>query len=103
MMAETFGSRAAAIDESEDGDMYDGAWKERTHESGFMQVRQTKPHPLFEGLSDDMVFLEAHYWEIKSVPELQEVIGRAKVGDKINVSVLRQGTVKEIPVLLKAG
>ena len=69
MMAETFGSRAAAIDESENGDMLDGAWKERTHESGFMQVRQTKPHPLFAGLGDDMVFMEAHYWEIKSIPE----------------------------------
>ena len=69
MMAETFGSRAAAIDESSEGDMYDGKWKERTHESGFMQVRKTAPHPLFEGLGDDMVFLESHYWEIKGTPE----------------------------------
>lgn len=69
MMAETFGSRAAAIDEGEQGDMMDGAWKERTHESGYTQVRQTKPHPLFAGLGDEMTFLEAHYWEIKSVPE----------------------------------
>ena len=69
MMAETFGSRAAAIDESESGDMLDGAWKERTHESGFMQVRQTAPHQLFDGLGDEMTFLEAHYWEIKGEPE----------------------------------
>lgn len=69
MMAETFGSHAAAIDESAQGDLSDGAWKEHSHEFGFMQVRQTTPHPLFEGLGDEMTFLEMHYWEIKSLPE----------------------------------
>ena len=69
MMAETFGSRAAAIDETATGDMMDGNWKERTHESGYLQVRKTAPHPLFDGLGDDMTFMEAHYWEIKEVPE----------------------------------
>ena len=69
MMAETFGSRAAAIDESEAGDMMDGNWKERTHESGFLPVKQTGEHPLFKGLSDEFVMLEAHYWEIKGLPE----------------------------------
>ena len=69
MLAETFGSRAGAIDEAGSGDMMDGNWKERPHEWGFTQVRQTAPHPLFEGLGDNMTFMEAHYWEIKELPE----------------------------------
>ena len=40
---------------------------------------------------------------VKSVPELQELIGRAKVGDTITVSVMRKGKRKEIPIELKAG
>lgn len=79
MMAETYGSRAAAIDESEAGDMMDGAWQERTHELGFMQVRQTKPHPLFEGFSDEMTFFESHYWEIKDLPEGFETFAETDV------------------------
>ena len=39
---------------------------------------------------------------IKSVPELQEVVGRAKEGDVLNLTVNRRGDVKEIPVRLKA-
>ncbi|MDX1939922.1 MAG: trypsin-like peptidase domain-containing protein [Saprospiraceae bacterium] len=39
---------------------------------------------------------------IKNVPELQEIVGRAKVGDVLNLTVNRQGKVKEIPVKLKA-
>ncbi|MEZ4983128.1 MAG: PDZ domain-containing protein [Saprospiraceae bacterium] len=40
---------------------------------------------------------------IKSVPELQEAIGSANVGDRLNVKVLRKGREIEIPVTLKAG
>jgi len=40
---------------------------------------------------------------VKSVPELQEIIGRARVGDTITVSVMRKGKRKEIPIELKAG
>jgi Do/DeqQ family serine protease len=40
---------------------------------------------------------------IKSVPELQEAIGGANVGDRLNVRVLRKGKEIEIPVTLKAG
>ncbi len=39
---------------------------------------------------------------IKTVPELQEVVGSAKVGDVLNVTVNRKGKIKEIPVKLKA-
>ena len=40
---------------------------------------------------------------VKSVPELQEIIGRAKVGETITVSVMRKGKRKVIPIELKAG
>lgn len=79
MMAETFGSRAAAIDETESGDMMDGNWKERTHEHGYMQVRQSAPHPLFEGLDSEMTFMEAHYWEIKGTPEGFETFAESDI------------------------
>lgn len=39
---------------------------------------------------------------IKNVPELQEIVGRAKVGDVLSLTVNRQGKVKEIPVKLKS-
>ncbi|MEM9823681.1 MAG: trypsin-like peptidase domain-containing protein [Bacteroidota bacterium] len=41
--------------------------------------------------------------EIKSVPELQEFVGRAKVGDTLTLTVRRKGKTKKIPVKLKAG
>lgn len=40
--------------------------------------------------------------EIKGVPELQETVGRAKVGDQITVTVIRKGQEVEVPVRLKA-
>ncbi len=40
---------------------------------------------------------------IKSVPELQEMVGRAKVGDTLTLTVKRKGKTKKIPVQLKAG
>lgn len=40
--------------------------------------------------------------EIKGVPELQETVGRAKVGDQIVVTVVRRGEEVEVPVRLKA-
>ncbi len=39
---------------------------------------------------------------IRTVPELQEVVGSAKVGDVLNVTINRKGEIKEIPVKLKA-
>jgi len=39
---------------------------------------------------------------IRTIPELQEVVGTAKVGDVLNVTVNRKGKVQNIPVQLKA-
>ena len=69
MMAETFGSTAAAIEPAESGDMHDGNWKERTHESGFTPIRKLAEHPLLTGLDDGFQVMEAHYWEIKELPD----------------------------------
>ncbi len=41
--------------------------------------------------------------EVKSVPELQELIGRSKVGNTIILTVVRRGKEKRIPVALEAG
>ena len=69
MMAETFGSQAAAIDPTGAGDMLDGNWKERPHEWGYTPVTQLAPHPLLTDLTQEFTVMEAHYWEIKSVPD----------------------------------
>jgi len=34
----------------------------------FTPVRVLKADPIFEGLGEEPVFLEAHYWEVKEVP-----------------------------------
>jgi len=39
---------------------------------------------------------------IKTMPELQEIVGTAKVGDVLNITINRKGRIKEIPVKLKA-
>lgn len=39
---------------------------------------------------------------IKSVPELQETVGRSKVGDQIALNVYRNGKNVDVPVLLKS-
>ena len=41
--------------------------------------------------------------KIKSAPELQELIGRKRVGETVNLTINRNGKVKEIPVKLKKG
>lgn len=37
-------------------------------ERGFLPVHSTGPHPLFDGLVEDPVFFQAHYWEVKELP-----------------------------------
>ena len=56
----------------------------------------------YAGLQPKDIIVSVDGKEVKTVPELQEIIGQAKVGDQINVSVMRQGEMKEIPVVLKA-
>jgi len=37
-------------------------------EWGFLPIHIVKPNPLFDGLGEEPVFLEAHYWEVKDAP-----------------------------------
>lgn len=57
----------------------------------------------YAGLQPKDIIVEVDGREVKSVPELQEIVGRAKVGDVLNITVNRRGTIKEISVRLKAG
>lgn len=57
----------------------------------------------YAGLLPKDVIIGVDGRSINTVPELQEVVGRAKVGDVLTVKVNRKGEVQEIPVRLKAG
>ena len=57
----------------------------------------------YAGLQPKDVIVEVDNKPIKSVPELQEIIGRAKVGDTVEVKVYRNGYLETIAVVLKAG
>ncbi|MEL6865852.1 MAG: trypsin-like peptidase domain-containing protein [Bacteroidota bacterium] len=55
------------------------------------------------GIRVSDVIVKVDNRSIKSVPELQEIVGRSKVGDTITLTVIRNGSEKQIPVQLKAG
>ncbi|MCB0557348.1 MAG: trypsin-like peptidase domain-containing protein [Lewinellaceae bacterium] len=57
----------------------------------------------YAGLQPKDIIIGVNGREVKSVPELQEIIGRAKAGDLITLKINRRGNVEEIPVRLKAG
>jgi serine protease Do len=56
----------------------------------------------FAGLLPKDIITRVDGRPIKSTPELQEAVGRAKVGDVLQISVHRKGQEVEIPVPLKA-
>ncbi len=56
----------------------------------------------YAGLQPKDIIVQVDDRPIKGVPELQEIIGRARVGDVINLRVNRQGKIVEVPVALKA-
>ena len=45
----------------------------------FTPVRVLKADPIFEGLGENPVFLEAHYWEVKEVPPGFELLASTDV------------------------
>jgi serine protease Do len=57
----------------------------------------------FAGLLPNDVITKVGNKKIESVPELQEAIGRSKIGDTVQITVSRKGKEKEIPVVLKKG
>ena len=57
----------------------------------------------YAGLLPNDVIVRIDDREVKSSPELQEIVGSAKVGDTLNLTVNRNGESKEFPVRLKNG
>ncbi|AEE51805.1 S1C family serine protease [Haliscomenobacter hydrossis] len=55
----------------------------------------------YAGLQVNDVIVGIDGRDVKSVPELQEVIGRAKVGDTVNLKVLRKSKSITVPVKLR--
>ncbi|MBR9919809.1 MAG: PDZ domain-containing protein [Bacteroidetes bacterium] len=57
----------------------------------------------YAGLLPQDIIVAVDGRQIATVPQLQEVIGRARVGDEIVITVNRDGEERDIPVYLKAG
>lgn len=56
----------------------------------------------YAGLRAKDIIIKINGRSIRGVPELQETVGRAKVGDEIMVTVIRRGKEINLPVRLKA-
>lgn len=56
----------------------------------------------YAGVQPKDVITQVNGRMVHSVPELQEIIGRSKVGDTVTLTVNRKGQTKEIPVKLRA-
>jgi serine protease Do len=54
------------------------------------------------GLEERDIIIQVNGKNVTSLPELREMIGRSKVGDSINVKVMRQGKEKEFSVRLRS-
>ncbi len=57
----------------------------------------------YAGLQPKDVIVKVDGRDIKNVPELTEIVGRAKVGDVLNVTINRKGEVMDVAVRMKAG
>ncbi|MEP7357496.1 MAG: gamma-glutamyl-gamma-aminobutyrate hydrolase family protein, partial [Anaerolineales bacterium] len=71
LMAQTFGAPIEAMPALAPGeaDPYQGAYVPGfRQERGFMPVRVQAGHPWFDGLGEQPVVFEAHYWEVKAPP-----------------------------------
>lgn len=56
----------------------------------------------FAGVLPNDVIVEVNNKAVKSTPDLLEIIGGAKVGETVNLTVNRKGRLEKIPVRLKA-
>lgn len=56
----------------------------------------------FAGVLPNDVIVGVEGRTVKTVPELQELVGRAKVGDTLQLTVNRNGNIKKIPVKLRS-
>lgn len=56
----------------------------------------------FAGVLPNDVIVEVNNKPVKSTPDLLEIIGGAKVGETVNLTVNRKGRLEKIPVRLKS-
>lgn len=56
----------------------------------------------YAGLLPNDVIIEADGKQVRSTPDLLEVVGGLKAGNTVTLTIDRQGEVKTIPVMLKA-
>ncbi len=57
----------------------------------------------YAGLQPKDVIVRVDGRDIKNVPELTEIVGRAKVGDVLNLTINRKGEIIDVAVRMKAG
>jgi GMP synthase (glutamine-hydrolysing) len=70
LIAMAYGTPLGTLRRLEEGeeDVCPGLGPGYYKEWDFTPVRVLKADPIFEGLGEEPVFLEAHYWEVKEVP-----------------------------------
>ncbi len=57
----------------------------------------------YAGVLPNDVITKVNGSSVKSAPELQELVGRKRLGDTVTLTINRSGTIKQIPVKLKKG
>lgn len=57
----------------------------------------------YAGLQPKDVIVKVDGRSVKNVPELTEIVGRAKVGDVLNLTINRRGEEMDVAVRMKAG
>jgi len=57
----------------------------------------------YAGILPQDIIVEANNVEVRTFPDLQEVVSSSKVGDTLLLKINRKGKILEIPVQLKAG
>lgn len=67
-----------------------------------MQVLDENGSAARAGLKEKDIITSVNGKTINSVPELQEMISRSKVGDVLQMAILRNGQKKELPVRLRS-
>lgn len=57
----------------------------------------------YAGVLPNDVITKVNGSSVKSAPELQELVGRKRLGDTVTLTINRSGKIKQIPVKLKKG
>ena len=81
LIAQAYGTPLGPMRRLKEGeeDVYPDLGPGYHKEWDFTPVRVLKADPIFEGLGENPVFLEAHYWEVKEVPPGFELLAPTDV------------------------